>query len=265
MQSILPHSASSRWEELRTIYADDIARPIADAVSGSDDDARVKFPAASGIYVNPRFRVTDYSLGGNPQDASWWDLAEERVEIENFLAGYMIGPIATSLPLLILGHPGAGKSMLMRLLAARLAETGHPAVRVDLRHVPADAPIYRQISAALGRTLNRDIEWAEMTDRTTGEHPVVILDGFDELIQSSAVNRSDYLEQIVEFQRTESNRGHPVTVVVTSRTHVAHRTRIPIGSCIVRLEPFDQLQMRVGSPCGIGLMSHISQGLGLSL
>ena len=237
------HSASLRWEELRRIYADDVARPIADAVSDAVQEVGVQFPAASSIYVNPRFRAADYTIGANPQDSSWWEKAEEREEIENFLAGYLVGPIATSHPLLILGHPGAGKSMLMRLLAARLAETGHPAVRVDLRHVPADAPIYRQISAALARTLNREIEWAEMSDRSPREYPVVILDGFDELIQSSAISRSDYLEQIVEFQRTESNRGHPITVIVTSRTHVAHRARIPHGSCIVRLEPFDETQI----------------------
>jgi hypothetical protein len=237
------HSASLRWEELRRIYADDVARPIADAVSDTAQEVGVQFPAASSIYVNPRFRAADYTIGANPQDSSWWEKVREREEFENFLTGYLVGPIATSHPLLILGHPGAGKSMLMRLLAARLAETGHPAVRVDLRHVPADAPIYKQISAALARTLNREIEWAEMSDRSLREYPVVILDGFDELIQSSAISRSDYLEQIVEFQRTESNRGHPITVIVTSRTHVAHRARIPHGSCIVRLEPFDETQI----------------------
>ena len=37
--------------------------------------------------------------------------------------------------------------------------------------------------------------------------PVILLDGFDELLQASGTSRADYLEQVQDFQRSEAARG----------------------------------------------------------
>jgi hypothetical protein len=54
---------------------------------------------------------------------------------------------------------------------------------------------------------------------------MVMLDGFDELLQATGVSQSDYLEKVAEFQRREADQGRPVAALVTSRTAVADRAR----------------------------------------
>ena len=71
-----------------------------------------------------------------------------------------------------------------------------------------------------------------------------MLDGFDELLQATGVSQSDYLEKIALFQEREAVHGHPVAVIVTSRSAVADRARMPPGGAVsVRLEPFSDQQV----------------------
>lgn len=71
-----------------------------------------------------------------------------------------------------------------------------------------------------------------------------MLDGFDELLQATGIGQTDYLEQIVRFQEREADQGRPVAVIITSRTAVADRARLPgCGAVAVRLEPFSAEQI----------------------
>ncbi len=213
--------------------------------AAEDGPSGPRHPPLRLAYVNPAFRAVSHLPGRDqPHEEGWWDGVPVDEEIQEFLTRYLASPSATALPLLVLGHPGAGKSVFTRVLAARLGAIDYSVVRVDLRAVAADAPIYQQISTAIEKSLTRRVEWAELTRAARREAPVVFLDGLDELIQSSAVSRADYLEQVREFQRTELDRGCPVIVVVTSRTVVAHRVRIPDGTVVLRLEPFDEPRIR---------------------
>lgn len=73
---------------------------------------------------------------------------------------------------------------------------------------------------------------------------VVILDGFDELILATGIRQSAYLEQVTRFQQDELDLGRPVAVIVTSRTLVADRAQIPDGCPMVKLEEFDDDQVK---------------------
>ena len=68
---------------------------------------------------------------------------------------------------------------------------------------------------------------------------MVLLDGLDELLQASEHDRSSYLEDVMDFQEREANQRRPVVVIVTSRTVVADRVRIPDGTTLVKLDPFN--------------------------
>lgn len=68
---------------------------------------------------------------------------------------------------------------------------------------------------------------------------VVLLDGLDELLQASEHDRGRYLEDVMDFQEREAMQRRPVVVVVTSRTVVADRVRVPDGTTIVKLDPFN--------------------------
>ena len=70
-----------------------------------------------------------------------------------------------------------------------------------------------------------------------------MLDGFDELLQSTGISHSDYLEKVRDFQRRELDLDRRVAVLVTSRTVVADRVRFPEGAVAVKLEPFHEQQI----------------------
>jgi hypothetical protein len=54
-----------------------------------------------------------------------------------------------------------------------------------------------------------------------------LLDGFDKLVQATGAAQSDYLEKITLFQQREAVHGRLAAVIVTSRTAVADRVRVP--------------------------------------
>ena len=110
------------------------------------------------------------------------------------LAGYVTAPDATRLPLLLLGHPGAGKSLLTKVLAARLPTSAYTVVRVPLRWVGANVPVRDQIEQALDQATNGRVEkWWRLADQSEGTVRVVLLDGLDELLQATRNDRSGYL------------------------------------------------------------------------
>jgi hypothetical protein len=118
------------------------------------------------------------------------------------------------------------------------------AVRVVLREVAADADLQGQIEEAVRDATGEQLSWPSLIRAAGDALPVVILDGLDELLQATNIGQSDYLEQIVRFQEREADQGRPVAVIVTSRTAVAERARIPpSGAMALRLEPFDEQQV----------------------
>ena len=200
----------------------------------------VEFPEIRNIYVNPRYRIARANDDIRPADESWWDEQPSRDDIDLTLAGCMTVPDATRLPVLILGHPGAGKSLLTKVLAARLTSaSGYTAVRVPLRQVGANAPIMEQIQQALDIATHKRVNWWELIEQGNDTMRVVILDGLDELLQATSNDRSGYLQDVMEFQRIEAEQERPVVVIVTSRTVVADRVDIPTGTTVIKLDYFD--------------------------
>jgi hypothetical protein len=118
------------------------------------------------------------------------------------------------------------------------------AVRVALREVPADSDLQSQIEYAIRDATGESLSWPMLARSAGGALPVVLLDGFDELLQATGIGQTDYLEQIVRLQEREADQGRPVAVIVTSRTAVADSARIPVGATAVRLEPFTDPQIR---------------------
>jgi hypothetical protein len=194
---------------------------------------------ASGLTAAPVWPGLSTDTAYLVADERWWLQVPARDDFDLMLAGYIGSPDATRVPMLLLGHPGAGKSMLVKLLAGRLPAARYTVVRVPLRRVGADAPVIHQIQAALDlATHGRVREWWQLAERADNTVRVVLLDGLDELLQASQHDRSGYLQQVTEFQRVEAEQGTPVVVLVTSRTVVADRVTIPDGTTVVKLDPF---------------------------
>ncbi|WP_027344532.1 NACHT domain-containing protein [Hamadaea tsunoensis] len=203
----------------------------------------VEFPTIEEIYVDPSYRVAPAAEDARPADEAWWAAVEVRSNIDDLLTAYVTSADGTQAPMLLLGHPGAGKSMLTKVLAARLPAGAYTAVRVPLRGVRANVPIYDQIQQGLNLSTHGRVDWADLSDEAAATIRVILLDGLDELLQATTDNRGGYLYDVVDFQRREAALGRPVFVVVTSRTLVADRVEIPAGTVIVKLEDFDDAQI----------------------
>lgn len=227
---------------LETAYRAALGRPI---LAEGEVPTGVDLPVVADAYLDPRFRIRAVggADGGGPADEGWWSQADVREDIGEYLAGALTAPMAATAPLVVLGQPGAGKSMLSRVLAARLPATGFLPVRVVLREVRAEAPVQDQIEYAIRAATGERATWPELVRAAPGRVPVVIFDGFDELLQATGVSQSRYLMDIADFQQREADQGRPVVAIVTSRTAVADRARYPEGSVALRLEPFSEPQI----------------------
>ncbi|MET7879325.1 ATP-binding protein [Micromonospora profundi] len=221
-----------------------LAQPIvpADAERYETD---VTFPSIGKIFISPNYRVCRVGGEARPADESWWGSQPSHDDLDVVLAAHLLAPEATRMPLLVLGHPGAGKSMLTKVFAAQMPASDYTVVRVPLRTVGANSPILDQIQQALDQTTNRRVEWARLSDQSGDSVRVILLDGLDELLQASKSDRSGYLQEVTSFQQVEADQGRPVIVVVTSRTVVVERVDMPPGTTVVKLDDFNEAQIAV--------------------
>ncbi|MFG1924290.1 NACHT domain-containing protein [Cryptosporangium sp. NPDC048952] len=225
---------------LERLHRAQLRRPILDSDRVPE---HVTLPGLGESYVDPSGSVAEAGPSDRPATDEWWLDAKRVDDVPAFLLGHLTTLAAFDAPTVVLGDPGSGKSALTRILAARLTEAGFLAIRVELRSIPGDAPIQTQIEHAVLRSLGEQVSWPEVARRVRPAAPVVILDGFDELLQATGLNRADYLEQVQAFQERESELGRPVAVLVTSRTVVADRARFPRDTAVLRLAPFDESQV----------------------
>jgi hypothetical protein len=200
-------------------------------------------PPVSQMYINPRFRVTRFGTDVRVADEHWWNGQPSSAQFDLLLAAHVTAPGATRAPMLLLGDPGAGKSLLTQVLAARLPASGYTVVRVPLRRVGANAPIGAQIQQALDLCTAERVNWAQLSDQSVGTIRVVALDGLDELLQASSSDRSGYLQEVMAFQEAEAAQGRPIVAIVTSRIVVADRVDIPPGATVVKLDNFTKDDM----------------------
>ncbi|HET8683523.1 MAG TPA: hypothetical protein VFM54_16880 [Micromonosporaceae bacterium] len=246
LERVLASVASGRVPDERRLalsraYTATLERPV--LVSG-EAPQWLRIPSLAEAYVNPDFRVADVDEADQLANEHWWARHEVRDDLQGFLVGYLTAMESTQAPLLVLGQPGSGKSVLVRVLAARLPSSDFLVVNVALREVPADADIQAQIEHAIRSVTSETMSWPDLARSANGALPVVLLDGFDELLQATGVSQSDYLEKVAQFQQRERDQGRPVAVVVTSRTAVADRARSVWGMVAIRLEPFRDGQVR---------------------
>ncbi len=211
---------------IAAVNAAELGRPVLDVnVDGYGLGAML--PTVDRIFISPHYTVD----------------GETATDLEWMLARHFTSGEATVRPLILLGHPGAGKSLLTKVLAARLSNCGYTVARVPLRAVDENASIPDQIDQALKTQTNNAVTWRRLVTESTDELRVVLLDGLDELLQASGQDRMDYLHKVAEFQRVEALVGQPVAVVVTSRTVVADRVSVPDGCPVVTISDFTDEQM----------------------
>lgn len=224
----------ARRRELAHGYRAVLERPV---ISPDDVPAGLDIPPLGDAYVDPDFEVVLMSPGAKPSMPSWWG-GDVRSDLHRYLTGYLTSPEAVAAPLLVLGDPGSGKSMLTKVLAARLPARDFLAVRVELRGAPAEGDVLEQVEHGLRVALQERLGWAEFARSAGDALPVILLDGLDELVQATGTSQSRYLLRVERFQRDRADVGQPVAVVVTSRMSAVGGVQIPVNTHVLRLHPF---------------------------
>ena len=237
---VMGHQVGKIRRALSLAYGSALTEPITPA---GDMPVGLEIPKLGEGYVDHRIRVAEVTSSSEPSRESWWAEVSIADNAYNFLSTYVTLPATLTAPVILLGQPGSGKSVLTRILAARFSVAGFLAVRVELRQAPADADLQDQIEFAIHSATGESAQWPELVESGDRALPVVIFDGFDELLQATGDAHNDFLLHVQEFQEREARLGRPLAVIVTSRTAVADRARIPPGTTAIRLEPFDREQV----------------------
>lgn len=228
---------------LNRVYQDALRRPV---LTTGEIHPGLTLPILRDAYIIPGFKAV--KVAGNVaqelSNESWWGGHSVRNDLEEFLFGYLISEQAAQTPLLVLGQPGSGKSVLTQMLAAQLPPDNFLVVRVVLREVAVEADLQTQIEEAVRAATGENLAWPDLVRSAGGALPVVLLDGFDELLQATGVSQSDYVEKVATFQAREMAIGRPTAILITSRMAVADRSTPPQGTVVARLEPFHEAQIR---------------------
>jgi tetratricopeptide (TPR) repeat protein/adenylate kinase family enzyme len=225
---------------LHAEYDRRIKEPVIDASYTDQPNIALVFPKKCEIFIPQAFQAIRH-LGSRVRLEldSTWSNATVNDDLGAFTMRYLDSNYSIESPLLILGHPGSGKSLFTEMVAACFAPPAYHPIRIELRDVDADAELQDQIERQIRRDTGHEVNWAVFAEQLRDNPPVIILDGYDELLQASGKVFSNYLARVQAFQRREAVQGRPVRVIVTSRITLIDKAVLPEGITVLRLLDFD--------------------------
>lgn len=245
-EAIANLDANEALKVLKNRYARQINERIIKDESVSEENApNLTYPRRSEIFIPQSYKYLRYNVGKRLEDNATWSQTRSN-NLGGFLISYLRSPYSHYKPLIVLGHPGSGKSMLTRFIATRLQSTWFMPIRIELRQINAELSIRDQIEQQIEKISGNRVSWGDLRRVFDGHPMIVIFDGYDELLQASGKKFSGYLREIEEFQE-ESYRDHrqPVLAIVTSRITLIDQAAVPKDSTVIRLEPFDKVQQGI--------------------
>jgi hypothetical protein len=117
-------------DSLRRHYNARVVEPIAEEKDEPDGDKpRLRFPRACDAFVPQSFRVFRWTTKvGSLEDEATWKHLERREDLGAFLLSFLSSPYSTETPMVVLGHPGSGKSLLTTVISAQLMSEHYTAI-----------------------------------------------------------------------------------------------------------------------------------------
>lgn len=244
MLSYPEDKAAEVLSRYQTKYTEYIKGPVIE-YNVSEPVQDIVFPEKGNIFIPQAFQSVSFHQGMRVESEEAWEDAYAGEDIGGYISSILRHPRCGALPLLILGLPGAGKTLLCHMLAARIFLEEYYVIIIRLRDIAAEDTIMKQVDTQIERDLGERIGWNDLRRASLDKPFLLIFDGYDELLQASGKTYSDYLNRIAEFQASQRTLyGKFVRCIVTSRTTLIDKASIPAGSQILRLCDFDDLRIQ---------------------
>lgn len=239
--------------DLKRIYQAALKEPIIDTqeIASKTEQIELRFPKIKDAFIPQDYKCLIYNDRElSLEKDSVWKALPRRNDLDKFFIQYLYSPNSIEYPLIILGEPGSGKSLLTKVLSAQLMSNSYTVIRIPLREVDAQASIdilvEDQIKTLISRPLSLE-GYGGFASQFNERPLIIILDGYDELLQARGDVFSGYLESARRFQNDQLSLGRPVRIIITSRHTLIDKARVPSNSTILRLMEFDQKQRQMWS------------------
>lgn len=223
----------------RTRYTDWIGRAVIEERK-DDFDEGIVLPLKKDIFIPQAFEALIYQRPMQLEQNDTWNEAFSGQEIGQYIRSILCHPKYGELPMLILGLPGAGKTLLCHMLAAQILSAEYYVIIIRLRDAVAEDTVMKQINAQIENDLGDNCSWNDLRKAPLDKPLLLIFDGYDELLQASGKTYSNYINKIAEFQAEQRSVYHIfVRCIITSRMTLIDKASIPRNCHILRLCDFD--------------------------
>jgi len=235
-------------DDLRNKYISMIQEPIIDdkEIKSDTEMMSLKFPKIVDAFIPQSYKCLSYQRKDiKLEDESVWNQIPAQHDLDKFFIRYLYSPDSIDYPLIILGQPGSGKSLLTKVLSAQLMSKSYTVIRIPLREVNAEAGIDVLVEDQVKKITNRSLSaqgYGGFATQFKEKPLIIILDGYDELLQAKGDVFSGYLEKVRTFQQDQKAMERSVRIIITSRITLIDKARIPVNATILRLLEFNSHQ-----------------------
>lgn len=233
--------------DLKSKYKAMIEQPIIDdkEISSTEEKIKLTFPKIIDAFIPQSYKCLRYSSKIRLEDEKTWEELKIRDDIGCFFVRYLCSLDSIDAPLIILGHPGSGKSLLTKVLSAQLMSESYTAIRIPLREVNADSTIDLLVENQIKKVTQLNLPqggYGAFAKQFKEKPLLIILDGYDELLQAKGDVFASYLDKAMRFQSDQKDLKRPVRIIVTSRITLIDKAIVPENSTVLRLLEFNAEQ-----------------------
>lgn len=223
-------------------------KAISETIFSNDNSDGLTYPTIEKAFVPQRYKLLKYTERSQLELEKTWGGINECDDMKSYWMRYILDPQNTEKICLVLGDPGSGKSLLMKMISAYLSHNKEWVIKVPLRDY-SNMGGEMDIESLICKQIDKDGDTEDETRRLkkiTGDNiqrPVtVIFDGYDEIQQATGLAFRTFLTKLEKFQSECSENNRPIRAIVTSRRTLIDRVDIPIGTTVMKLLDFNDKQ-----------------------
>jgi hypothetical protein len=189
------------------------------------------------LFVEPAFNYTRQTYAGPLK-------LEPTASLRQFLTGLISHRRPSTELVFVMGGPGSGKTSLMEVFCADLADTDKVCVvLVPAKHLDPRRGILPEVQRYL-----REMGHQALADMVASSSDFIIaIDGFDELAHATLSTLEEFFRSVQDLVRDRS--GAQLRIMLSGRPTLftSNDVMIPVGSHVVTLTPFDEARVKVWS------------------